>query len=95
MAKQTFTLYTEDANIGGYDPSKFYRAEYSFVHWDDEEHPDFIVTLRFLEKDVDNECIEHGNTQNTRNKTKDTERSVELSGKKGVGTWLSLISITC
>ena len=51
MAKQTFTLYTEDANIGGYDPSKFYRAEYSFIHWDDEEHPDFIVTLRFLEKE--------------------------------------------
>ena len=73
MAKQTFTLYTEDANLGGYDSSKFYRAEYSFIHWDDEEHPDFIVTLRFLEKDVDN----------------------ELSGKKGMGTWLSLISITC
>ena len=76
MAKQTFTLYTEDANIGGYDPSKFYRAEYSFIHWDDEEHPDFIVTLRFLEKEIDKECMEQGNTQNTRNKTKDTARDL-------------------
>ena len=92
MAKPTFTLYTEDANLGGYDPSKFYRAEYSFVHWDDEEHPDFIVTLRFLEKDVDNECIEHGNTQNdSQQDERHSERSLELSGKKGVERGCQLI----
>jgi len=76
MAKQVHTLYTEDANLGGFVPPLFYRAEYSFVHWDDEEHPDFVVTLRFLETNTDNECVQQGNTQTTRNKTKDAARDM-------------------
>ena len=76
MAKQVHTLYTEDPNLGGFVTPLFYRAEYSFVHWDDEEHPDFVVTLRFLETNTDNECVQQGNTQTTRNKTKDTARDL-------------------